>query len=105
MRNFYTVLDYENNYIMLGLNLKGQADGTIGKPGQSSSGNGPLAFFLMVLILAGGVGGYLYWRKKKAQENNPFAKTSTSAQENAAPLVKEESLPSSLVEVIDSSED
>jgi len=97
LRNFYTVLDYENNYIMLGLNLKGQADesaaidGTIGKPGQSSSGNGPLAFFLMVLILAGGVGGYLYWRKKKAQENNPFAKTSTSAQENAAPLVKEES--------------
>lgn len=86
LRNFYTVLDYDNNLIALGLNLQGSAAETAtinGKGGASSpaqsSGGGLLGFLLIVFFLGGGIYAFLYWKKKQTAKQL-FAKTTVKKE-------------------------
>ena len=67
LRNFYTVLDYEQNLIMLGLNQEagGATTASIndnnplkGVKPKSESNGGLVAFFVIFFILLAGVVGY-----------------------------------------------
>ena len=73
LRNFYTVLDFENNYIMLGINLSGDhnykasINGPLKESIEKAFNGGTLTAFLILLLIAGLVGGFFYWRKRKEQ--------------------------------------
>ena len=71
LRNFYTVLDYDNDLIAIGVNkgsshlAKAEIVGHRANPTIEASGNGVAIFFLVLLIIFLLVGGvYLVlWRR------------------------------------------
>lgn len=84
LRNFYTILDFDKNYIVFGLNQGGN-DGRAYIGAEQSQGfnipipipktrGGLLGFFLTIFLLCFAVYAYLYWKKKRDQKKT-FAKT------------------------------
>ena len=70
LRNFYTSLDFENDLIILGLNLGGAASGWASIKSQANSTakvaaeGGAAAFFILMLLGAGGVAFYYLVKKR-----------------------------------------
>lgn len=94
LRNFYTVLDFDNNYIMIGLNKEALADSRAainGQIGGKTTGNSGLLWCVIVLVLLGGIGYYFY--RKKQQEGQLFAKTEVKKEPS---LLAKEAAPESL---------
>lgn len=87
LRNFYTVLDFENNLIVVGVNKIGKASANserssiTGKVENPFTGRqGGFGFFIVILLILGisGVAYWYYYKYKKGEElKNPFAKTTS----------------------------
>ena len=111
MRNFYTVLDFDHNYIILGLNLgakgastasingnnekvveeiKEKYDETAGQRTEKSNG-GVVAFFIIVFLILGGGAAFIWYRKRK-ENKNVFAKTTGKHQGPTEDLKNEKTL-------------
>jgi phage gp36-like protein len=86
LRNFYTVLDFDNNYIVLGLNLEGSGrktasiDNPLGPSNEDKRYNsGFLAFVLLLLMFTCLITGYILYKKRRGDAiRNPFTKTKAS---------------------------
>ena len=81
LRSFYTVLDFDNDIIMLGLNVDGAASKSayINHMNAHKIVNSPaqtvfIVILILVLLCIAAVIGYKVWQKRK-QASTPFAKT------------------------------
>lgn len=73
LRNFYTGLDFDNNYILLGLNKGTTSAKLIGKtnnPFIKKGGNGALVFVIVFVVLMLIVAGACYYRAKRNERMN-----------------------------------
>lgn len=102
LRNFYTVLNYEKNIIMLGLNKDGAAAESAAVNGKSAKpivdkrddgSNGLVVFFIVmaILVLVGALGFFL-WKKRQSLKT-PFAKTTVARKDEEKQLAVEEFAP------------
>jgi hypothetical protein len=91
LRNFYTVLDFDRDYIAFGLNLGG-AEGKAFIGGQDEKGftvknlksrGGLLGLFLIILTMCGGGFGYHFWKKRRDQRGI-FARTTVVQQQDVS---------------------
>ena len=73
LRNFYTGLDFDNNYILLGINDGTSTANLIGKtanPFLKKQGNGALIFVIIFVVLMLMVAAACYIRAKRNERMN-----------------------------------